>query len=61
MSSENYEESCYGHELNLLSILYSLWGSYPTRSGLIGKSNHLRPIHLTVEHDMRGSLYDTII
>ena len=34
----------------LFSILYYLCGSYPRRSGLLGKSNHLRPIHLPYIH-----------
>ena len=47
MSSENYEGSGYGLDLDLLTMLYWLRVSYPRRSGLLGKSdNHSRPIYL---------------
>jgi hypothetical protein len=29
-----------------------IWISHPTRSGLIGKSNHLRPIYLKLPHEL---------
>ena len=44
MSSKCHEESGYGLELDLLTILYQSHVSYPTRSGVVvGKNNHLRP------------------
>ena len=48
MSSENHEESGYGLDLDQLTISYWLRVSYP-RSGLVGKSNKLRPIYLKLE------------
>ena len=47
MSSRNDEESGYGLNLDLLTPSYESHVSYHLRrSGLVGKSNHLRPIHL---------------
>jgi len=40
---------------HLLSILYWFHVWYARRSGLLGKSNHLRPIHLT--YNLIGHLY----
>ena len=45
-SGEIYEESGYGLDLDLLIILYYTRASFPRRSGLVGKSNHWRPIYL---------------
>ena len=48
-SSKIYEESGYGHDLDLLIILNSLWCvSYPTRSGCRQRSVHLRPTYLNM-------------
>ena len=45
--SKNYEESGHGPGMDLLTITYELRVLNPyTRSGLIGKCNHLRPIYL---------------
>ena len=49
MTSENHEESGYGLDLDQLTISYWLRVSYPRRSGLVGNSNHLRPIYLKLE------------
>ena len=46
MSFEYREESGYNLGLDLLTILLSLHVSHPRRSGLVGKTNHLRPIYL---------------
>ena len=35
-------------DLNLLTILYLLYVSYPRRSGLVGKSNQSRANYLTL-------------
>ena len=35
MNSENYEESDYGLDLNLLTILYQPCVLYPRKSGLM--------------------------
>ena len=42
--SKNYEESGYTFDLDLLSILYQLCVLYPKKSGIVGESNHIRPI-----------------
>ena len=46
MSSKIYEESVCGLVLDLLTILSELRVSYSSGSGLVGKSNRLRPIYL---------------
>ena len=46
MSSINYMKSGFGLDLEFLTILYQLCVSYPRRSGLVGRSNDLRPIYL---------------
>ena len=46
MSSEIYEESDYGLDLDLLTILYKIHVSFP-RNGGVGKCDHLWPIYLT--------------
>ena len=46
MSSKKYEACGYSLDLDLLTILYQLCVSCPKRSGLVGRSNHLRPIYL---------------
>jgi hypothetical protein len=46
MNSLNYTKSGYGFDLEGLTILYQLCVSYPRRSGLVEKSNDLRPIYL---------------
>jgi hypothetical protein len=48
---QKLEESDYGLEVDLLTVLFLSHVSYPRRSGLVEKSNHLRPIYL-------GSLTD---
>jgi hypothetical protein len=40
----------YGFDLDLIVVLYKLCGSYPRTSGLVRKSNHLRPIYLRKVH-----------
>ena len=45
MSCENYEVSGYNLDLDLLTISCQSSVSYPKRSGLDGKSNHLRPMY----------------
>lgn len=46
MSFGNYEESGYDLVLDMLTVLYRSCVSCPRRSGLVVKSNHLRPICL---------------
>ena len=48
LSSKNHEESGYDSNLVLLMNSYKSRVSYPKRivsSGLVGKSNHFRPIY----------------
>ena len=47
MSSKNHEDSGYNLDFNLLTILYLSRIPYPRSGGLVGKSNHLRPIYLS--------------
>ena len=47
MSSKNYEEISYSLDLDLLTLSYKSCVSYPTRRGLVRKSNNLRPIYLS--------------
>ena len=46
MSSIFFTKNDYDLNLDLLTILYSSHVSYPSRSGLVEKTNHLRPIYL---------------
>ena len=49
MSFEDYEESGYnGLGMDFLIITYKSCVLYPRRSGLVGRSNHLRPTYLYV-------------
>lgn len=43
---QNYEESGFNFKLFLLTISYESCVSYPRGSGLVGNSNHFRPIYL---------------
>ena len=45
MSSINYEDSGYGLNLDLVTILYQSHVSYPRISG-VAMENHSRPIYL---------------
>ena len=47
INSEKNGESGYNLNLDLLIILLYSFISWPVRSGLVGKSNLLRPIHLS--------------
>ena len=49
MSSKICEESGYYLNLEFVAISYQSHVSYPRRSGLVGNSNHLRPIYLNIE------------
>ena len=49
MSFNNYEDSGYDLDLDVLIISYYLCVSYNGRSGLVGKSIHLRSIYLILE------------
>ena len=49
-----YEETGYNFTLDLLTILYQLRNSYPKRSGLVGESNHIRPIYFRLGHTHVG-------
>ena len=46
MSSENYQENGYGHDMGLLIILRSLRVSYFTRSGCREKSIQITHVYL---------------
>ena len=50
MNSENYKESCYGLNLDLLT---KSCVSYSRRSRQVGKSNNLRPIYLNCRFQCR--------
>ena len=45
VSSKIYHKNGDMHNLDMLTILCKSHVSYPRRSGVVGKSNHLRPIH----------------
>ena len=47
MSSKKNDESGYDLDLDLLTISYYSHVSYPKRSGLLGKNNHLRHMYRT--------------
>ena len=44
MSSQNYEESGYSFDSDLLAITYQSRVSHPRRSRLFGNSSHSRPL-----------------
>ena len=46
MSSEDCEKGGDGGSLDLLTISYEIRVSYPRRSGLVEKNNHLRSIYV---------------
>ena len=54
MCSKFYQESNYGLNLDLLYISYQSHVPYPRRNRLLGKSDHLRSIHLKFEWFMIG-------
>lgn len=45
-SSKDHKESGYGLDSRFLTISCRSCDSYPTRSGRVGKTNHLRPIYI---------------
>ena len=53
MSSKHYEESGYGLNLDLLTILYWLLDSYLRRSALVKIGNNIRPICLMTVIDVK--------